>query len=75
MLRGAQPLHVTPESFVFTPRPGCSTRRFVEMRWYRALRATGTRPRKFYASRHTFISIALSRDCNANGSPSTAARH
>ena len=67
MLRGAQPLHVTPDSFVFTTPTGLplDTDRFVELRWHRALRATGTRPRKFYATRHTFISVALSRGCKA----------
>jgi len=32
--------------------------------WRAALRATGIRPRKFYATRHTFISVALSRGVN-----------
>jgi integrase len=32
--------------------------------WYRALRACGTRPRKFYATRHTFLSVALSKGLN-----------
>jgi len=54
----------------FTPprRPSCSrrqwagrwTERFVEKHWRRALRAAGLRPRKFYATRHTFISVAVS---------------
>jgi len=67
VLHAAQPLHVTPESFVFTTPTGLplDTDRFVELRWHRALRATSTRPRKFYATRHTFISIALSRGCKA----------
>ena len=67
VLRASQPLHVTPESFVFTTPKGLplDTDRFVELRWHRALRATGTRPRKFYATRHTFISVALSRGCKA----------
>jgi hypothetical protein len=39
------------------------TDRFVEDRWHRALRATGIRGRKFYATRHTFISVALDRGC------------
>jgi len=65
VLRAAQPLHVTPETFVFTTPTGLplDTDRFVELRWHRALRATGIRPRKFYATRHTFISIALSLGC------------
>jgi integrase len=67
VLRGTQPLHVTPESFVFTTPTGLplDTDRFVELRWHRALRATGTRPRNFYATRHTIISVALSRGCKA----------
>jgi integrase len=32
--------------------------------WYRALRATGMRPRGPYTMRHTFISIALSNGAN-----------
>jgi integrase len=67
ILRATQPLHLTPDTFVFatpTGRP-LDTDRFVESRWHRALRATGTRPRKFYATRHTFISVALSRGCKA----------
>lgn len=35
--------------------------RFAEKHWHRALRATGTRPRKFYATRHTFITAAVSK--------------
>jgi integrase len=67
VLRAVQPLHVTPDSFVFTTPTGLplDTDRFVESRWHRALRATGIRPRKFYATRHTFISVALSRGCSA----------
>jgi integrase len=65
VLRATQPLHVTPESFVFITPTGLplDTDGFVELRWHRALRATGTRPRKFYTTRHTFISVALSRGC------------
>jgi hypothetical protein len=33
--------------------------RFVEKHWHSALRGTGIRPRKFYATRHTFISLTL----------------
>ena len=32
--------------------------------WYGALSEFGLRPRKFYATRHTFISIALTRNQN-----------
>src|SRR5262245_18285111 len=61
VLRAAQPLHVTPDTFVFTTPTGCHSILTSSSRlpWHRALRATGTRPRKFYATRHTFISVAL----------------
>ena len=32
--------------------------------WHRPLRALGIRPRKFYATRHTFISVALTAGVN-----------
>ena len=55
------PLHRTEQSFVFTNQAGrpLDEERFVEKHWHRALRATGIRPRKFYATRHTFISLTL----------------
>ena len=31
---------------------------------HRALRACNVRPRKFYATRHTFLSVALSKGLN-----------
>jgi integrase len=60
------PLHVAPDSFVFRTPTGLpiDRDRFTRQHWYRALRATGVRPRKFYATRHTFISAALSRGVN-----------
>lgn len=63
VLRDATPLHVTSDTFVFTTQIGTplDEERFVEKHWHRALRATGVRPRKFYATRHTFISVAVSR--------------
>jgi integrase len=36
----------------------------AEAAWNAALRGTGVRPRKFYASRHTFISVALTHGVN-----------
>ena len=55
------PLHRTDESFFFTNQTGrpLDEERFVEKHWHRALRATGIRPRKFYATRHTFMSLTL----------------
>jgi hypothetical protein len=38
---------------------------FPKRYWNSAVRGTGIRPRKFYATRHTFISIALTRGVNA----------
>ena len=32
---------------------------FVQKHWHRALRTTGVRPRKFYATRHRLISAAV----------------
>jgi hypothetical protein len=56
-----QPLHVTADDFVFTTPTGrpVDEERFVQQHWHRALRATAIRPRKFYATRHTFISASL----------------
>jgi integrase len=61
VLRAMPPLHRTEEAFVFTTQAGrpLDEERFVEKHWHRALRATGIRPRKFYATRHTFISLTL----------------
>ncbi len=66
MLRRVQPLHAGPDTFVFATQQGTPLdgERFVEKHWRRALRATGVRPRKFYATRHTFISLALTWGLN-----------
>jgi integrase len=63
VLRNAQPLHATADTFVFPTQAGTplDEERFVEKHWHRALRATKVRPRKFYATRHTFITVAASR--------------
>src|SRR5262245_39511344 len=61
-----QPLHATADDFVFTTATGrpVDEERFVQQHWHRALRATGIRPRKFYATRHTFISASLEAGYN-----------
>ena len=66
MLRDLRPLHASEDVFVFTTRVGTplDEEEFVWKHWRRALRATGVRPRKFYATRHTFISWALTRGAN-----------
>src|SRR5437867_11520698 len=63
ILRAIKPLGATEGGFVFTTQAGTALdeERFVEKHWHRALRATGVRPRKFYATRHTFISVAVSK--------------
>ena len=55
-----------PDDFVFTTPQGqpIDLDRFVEQHWHRALSATGIRPRKLYATRHTFISAALTKGAN-----------
>ena len=61
ILRDAKPLRADEAAFVFTSQAGNSldAERFVEKHWRPALRATNVRPRKFYATRHTFISLTL----------------
>jgi integrase len=60
------PLHATDETFLFTTPTGrpIDEERFVEKHWHRAIRATRIRPRKFQATRHTFISVALNKGAN-----------
>jgi len=66
VLRQAKPLHADEDAFVFTTQTGTplDAERFVEKHWRRALRATNVRPRRFYDTRHTFISAALTRGTN-----------
>jgi len=65
-LRSIKPLHVKENDFVFKNQEGNSINenKWRAKYWYRALRSCGIRPRKFYASRHTFISIGLSHGLN-----------
>ena len=61
-----QPLHVDDDAFVFL-NPRCrplDVKVFTQWTWNPALRRLGVRPRTFYATRHTFISIALTRGWN-----------
>ncbi len=66
-LRAMMPLHARPDDYVcaneVTGGPidqGEWAREF----WHRPLRALSIRARKFYATRHTFISIALTAGVN-----------
>jgi integrase len=67
VLRALQPIRVGEGAFVFVSPAGCALDgdRFVEKHWRPALRATSIRPRKLYASRHSFISVALTRGAKA----------
>ena len=58
-----KPLRVTDEEFVFTNLEGrpIFPDPFVQKHWHSALRVLNIRPRKFYATRHTFISAGLGR--------------
>jgi hypothetical protein len=61
------PLHVEPNAYAFTnARTGGQINQSEWARefWHRPLRACGIRPRKFYATRHTFISVALTVGVN-----------
>lgn len=66
ILAPTQPMHATHATYVF-PKAG-STRpidqKAAAIVWRRAIRALGIRQRKFYATRATFISVALSRGIN-----------
>src|SRR5438093_8986400 len=66
VLREVKPLHADEDGFVFTTQLGTPPdgERFVEKHWRRALRASGVRPRKFYATRHAFISAGLTKGAN-----------
>src|SRR5262245_43993282 len=61
VLRVLEPLHVMPETPVFTTtedRP-IEPKAFASRHWYRALRALGLRMRGIYATRDTFVTTAL----------------
>lgn len=61
-----RPVTLRPDDFVFMTPHGhpVDADRFVEQHWHRVLSATAIRPRKFYATRHTFISTALTKGAN-----------
>jgi len=67
VLRDLKPLHLPPDDYVFRNQKNggpIDQGEWPKGRWNVALRATGIRPRKFYGTRHTFISIALTRGVN-----------
>lgn len=66
ILRAHCPLDADVDTYVFRNAQGRPYEQDkVRQRYWRpALRALGIRPRKLYATRHTFISLALSRGAN-----------
>ncbi len=71
---GEEFVFLTPEGKPMTdtwwPKRGAARRPVDEESkgiWFRCLRSLGIRPRKFYATRHTFIAWALSEGANLKG--------
>ncbi len=66
LLTAIKPLHATENDYVFKNHEGSPINedKWRKKHWYRALRAMGIKPRKFYATKHTYISVALSAGCN-----------
>ena len=67
VLAAEKPLHVRDDDFVFLnpeARPIDVVKVVTQWTWNPALRRLNLRPRKFYATRHTFISVALTRGWN-----------
>lgn len=67
VLRDLVPLKVDPARFLFTNRytgGAINQGEWAREYWGRCLRALGLRPRRFYDTRHTFISEALTRGAN-----------
>jgi integrase len=61
-----KPLHVTEDDYVITNQSGkpLDASAWRKRYWNKALRVQEIRPRKFYATRHTYISVALSHNVN-----------
>jgi hypothetical protein len=67
VLRDLKPLHADADDYVFTNAKNgglIDQREWPKDHWRVALRGREVRPRKFYATRHTFISIALTAGVN-----------
>jgi len=66
-LRALRPLHATKDSYVFVNAKNggpIDQREWPKDHWRRVLTGTKVRARKFYATKHTFISIALTKGLN-----------
>jgi integrase len=69
VLKTLLPLRVSPESYVFTDADGRPIDQSEFARGFQGvLRVLHIRPRPFYNTRHTFISVALTLGCNPKGS-------
>lgn len=66
MLEARAPRSAYTDDYVFLNPDGgpITTVWWPEKSWYPVLQRLGVRRRKFYATRHTFISVALSKGCN-----------
>jgi integrase len=66
ILRFLKPLNITETDYVFCDTSGrpIDAAEWRKRHWNKALRAKDIRPRKFYATRHTYISVALSHGVN-----------
>jgi integrase len=59
------PLHQTPDDYVYTDEQGSPIDQAEFGRGFQGvLRAVSIRPRPFYNTRHTYISVALTLGCN-----------
>lgn len=63
LLAFLKPLHASEDDYVFRDALGkpFDAAQWRKRHWNQALRVKEIRPRKFYAIRHTYISIALSQ--------------
>ena len=67
VLRNSKPLHIDADKYVFTNAKNggpIEQREWPRDHWGRVLRGLEIRPRKFYATRHTFISVGLTAGVN-----------
>ena len=66
LLAFLKPLHASENDYVLQDAMGkpLDAAQWRKRHWNKALRAKEIRPRKFYATRHTYISVALSHGVN-----------